>query len=1032
MTKRRRWLSLILLGVGIIGCFAVYYTAQAFWTKDITLPQAQNGVIDLTGWDYSDSPTVKLDGEWEFYWNQLLAPGEQGAEMVPMQVPGQWNKMGYPAKGAGTFRLVLRVDPSQMHYGLRISNVQMASSVYVDGIPLGSSGQPALAKEGYTPENIPYTVYFPVHGDQVEILLHAANYDFLNGGVTYSLHFGTMSGIQKLDKQITGLDAIVIVALSMVGIYHLGVYLKRRQEKSLLLFGLYCLATAVAFGGLGDKLFMQVFQWIPFETTYRLQVVAIYGSQILLAQFIRSIYAHLVPAWFIRAVFVAFGAFMVFVFLTPYHVYTYATFFFTGLQVIVYASIIAMLSASELRPQRKGEYNRRSIRLLIIAIHGPLICMIDNSLYILGWLPNNVLGSLSMLIFTILVSLMLAFNHSDAYRTIEAMSARLLEADRLKDEFLINTSHELQTPLNGILNISQLMIKGADGQLTQKQGQNLALIQETARRLSTLVGDILDLERIKRNDLRLQPAAVDARSTAALVLELLEYLVTDKEIKLINRIPSDMPPIHADESRFRQVLYNIVGNAIKFTERGSVSILAQQEHGSIKLTVHDTGIGIRREDWHRMFQSFTQLEEGRLQRSGGIGLGLSISRQLIELMDGEIYIEASEPEQGTRIAIRLPVSGESPQLSSANEAQDFLPSMAPGVEAREPLGADQRYTLLAVDDEPANLQILRGLFPGEGFELLTAANGRDALRLLEANPQIELVLLDVMMPQLSGYEVCRNIRSRFTLFDLPVVLMTARNTPHEIANGFAAGANDFIAKPYNAWEVQARVKTLLELKRSVRHALEAEMAFLQSQIKPHFLYNAMNAIAAVCYSDSVRAAQLINHLGIYLRRSVDLPSTHSHVSLRDELKLVRSYVEIEKARFGNRLAIDYKVDEALLDVGILPLTIQPLVENAIRHGIMKRKRGGTVTLHVRSAAAENAADQQQQRVEVEVTDDGVGMEEQEAAAILDHTGRSEGGVGLINIHRRLLNFHGEGLRIDSVRGEGTSVRFYIQPPGRSG
>ncbi|GBF75627.1 hypothetical protein PA598K_04046 [Paenibacillus sp. 598K] len=1019
------------MGAGIIGCFAIYYIVQAYWTKDITLPQAQNGVIDLTGWDYKESSTVKLDGEWEFYWNQLLMPGEQGAEMLPIQVPGQWNKIGYPAKGAGTFRLVLRVDPSQMHYGLRISNVQMASSIYVDGVPLGSSGQPALSKEGYTPQNIPYTVYFPIRGDTVEILLHAANFDFLNGGVTYSLHFGTMSGIQKLDKQISGLDAIVIVALSMIGIYHLGVYLKRRQERSLLLFGLYCLATAVAFGGLGDKLFMQVFQWIPFETTYRLQVVAIYGSQILLAQFIRSIYAHLVPAWFIRAVFVAFGSFVAFVFLAPYHVYTHATFFFTGLQVIVYASIIAMLSASELRPQRQGEHDRRNIWLLIIAIHGPLICMIDNSLYILGWTPNNVLGSLSMLVFTILVSLMLAFNHSDAYRTIEAMSARLLEADRLKDEFLVNTSHELQTPLNGILNISQLMIKGSDGQLTRKQGQNLALIQETARRLSTLVGDILDLERIKRNDLRLQPAAVDARSTASLVLELLEYLVADKKIQLVNRIPAKLPPLHVDESRFRQVLYNIVGNAIKFTEHGSVSILAEQENDRIKLTVQDTGIGIRREDWQRMFQSFTQSEEGRVQRSGGIGLGLSISRQLIELMDGEIFIEASGQGQGTRIAIRLPVSGETPQSGRAAPIHDIQPPRMADEETGEPFDAGQRYILLAVDDEPANLQILRGLFPGEGFELLTAANGREGLRLLEANPQVDLVLLDVMMPQLSGYEVCRNIRSRFTMFDLPVVVMTARNTPHDVAQGFAAGANDFIAKPYNAWEVQARVKTLLELKRSVRHALAAEMAFLQSQIKPHFLYNAMNAIAAVCYSDSVRAAELMNHLGIYLRRSFDLPSTHSNVSLRDELKLVRSYVEIEKARFGKRLTIDYHVDEALLDVRILPLTIQPLVENAIRHGIMKRKQGGAITLQVRRAISEQMANPQQ-RVEVAVSDDGVGMDKDQVSAILDHTReRSEGGVGLINIHRRLLNLHGEGLVIESVKGEGTRVRFGIRAPEQS-
>ncbi|WP_020617883.1 ATP-binding protein [Paenibacillus daejeonensis] len=1028
---KHRYLSMMLLGIGIIGCLSLYYIIQAYLPRDSNLPQAQNGVIDLTAWDFLDQETVKLDGEWEFYWQQLLAPGEHGSNPIRMQVPGQWNKEGYPAKGAGTFRLIVQVEPSQMHYGLRISNAQMASALYINGLQLGSSGVPALTKETYTPENIPYTVYFPVEGEQVEILLHVANHDFLNGGITYSLHFGTMSGIQQLDKRITGVDVVVLVALFMIGIYHLGVYLKRRQETSLLLFGLYCLATAVAFGGLSDKVFMQVFQWIPFEWTYRLQVVAIYGSQILLAQFIRSIYSHLVPAWFIRAVVVAFGAFMLFVFLTPYHVYTHATFFFTGLQVIVYISIITMLAASEVRPYRKGNHDRRSIRILIIAIHGPLICMIDNSLYILGWLPTNVLGSVSMLVFTILISLMLAFNHSDAYKTIEAMSDSLLEADRLKDEFLINTSHELQTPLNGILNISQLMLKGEDGQMTHKQGQNLALIQEAARRLSTLVGDILDLERIKRNDLRLQLTAVDARSTAALVLELLEYLITDKEIQLKNRIPADLPAIHADESRFRQVLYNLVGNAIKFTERGSVEIAAEQVGQHVKLTVQDTGIGIRREEWQRMFQSFTQSDAGRVQGPGGLGLGLSISRQLIELMQGQIFIEASAPEQGTRIVILLPVSADLPESQSGGLDEPLAWRQGEPGRDRKPVTGASRTTILAVDDEPSNLQILRGLFGGEGYELLTAPSGRAALRVLEERADIDLVLLDVMMPGLSGYEVCRNIRSRFTLFDLPVVLMTARNTPHDIAQGFASGANDFIAKPYNAWEVQARVTTLVELKRSVRQALSAEMAFLQSQIKPHFLYNAMNAIAAVCYTDSEQAAQLIQHLGYYLRRSFDLPGMDSHVRLREEIKLVQSYVAIEKARFGERLSITYDVDEALLDCRVLPLTIQPLVENAIRHGIMKRKQGGLVTLSIRRPSDDsNPSDR---RVLVEVADDGVGMAQETALRMLDHTREREmgGGVGLVNIHRRLLNLSGKGLRIDSVKGEGTRVQFEIQSPERN-
>lgn len=1025
----KRSLSMILLGIGVIGFLVLYYASQAHDSRHSEAPYVQDGVIDLTDWEFDQNTTVRLNGNWQFYWNQLLASGEIGQPSEYLQVPGQWNRQGFPVKGAATYRLLVKVKPSSMIYGLRISNVQMSSAVYVNGAELGHSGTTALNRDGYVPENKPYTIYFPLEGDTAEIILHAANFDFINAGVTYSIHFGSMDAIQKLDKQRMGMDLIVVIALLMIGIYHLGVYLKRKQERSLMYFGLFCMVVGVALACLGDKLFAQIFDKLPFELIAKIQIVAIYGSMILIISFIRNIFSDIISIWFYRLIVFAFGAFIIFSMIMPYRVFTHVTFIFSAVQVVVYAYIIWMLSVA--REDRYSNFSRQSIVLLILAFYALPICLIDNSLYMLGQLPNNYLGTISMMIFAILVSLMLSFRFSDAYKTIEGMSSKLVESDRLKDEFLINTSHELQTPLNGILNISQSMLEHADGNISEKERMNLSIIQESAKKLSTLVEDILDLERIKRNDLRLEPAAVDVQVTVSVVLELLNHLVAGKELRLINRIPDGLPPVRADEYRLRQVFYNLIGNAIKFTEQGHIEVAAVQLGKQMKVTVRDTGIGIDPADWPRMFDSFTQAEQGKLQGYGGVGLGLSISRQLVEMMNGRIYIESSELGHGTSVTFLLPLSEDVPANGRfVRTGEESLPIPRRIAEADSQNSAGD-FTLLLVDDEPTNLQVLLNLFAEESYNLLTASNGREALRMLQNNKDVDLVLLDVMMPQLSGYEVCRTIRDTYTLFDLPVVMMTVRNTPHDIATGFTAGANDFIVKPFNAWEVRARVKTLLELKKSVRNALDAEMAFLQSQIKPHFLFNALNAILSICYTNSSRAAELITHLSYYLRRSIDIPGTDMFISLREEVKLVQSYVEIEKARFDERLKMDYDIDDTLLDNWILPLMIQPLVENAIRHGIMRRKHGGKVRLIIRREPGHSKTASEEDVIEVQVWDNGLGIPPQRLAGLLSGApGGPANGVGLINIHRRLLGLQDEGLRLESKEGEWTCVRFRIKTSGK--
>jgi len=639
--------------------------------------------------------------------------------------------------------------------------------------------------------------------------------------------------------------------------------------------------------------------------------------------------------------------------------------------------------------------------------------------YILGALMLLVLQGL--LIFTLLI------NRSRRKRTenellqtnisLQTMTERLMDHDKIKDEFLTNTSHELQTPLNGIINISETLVEGNYGGLNQKQKEEIQVILAVSRRLSSLIRDIIDNEKIKRNEIQLDPAPLDLKSVTAVVVDVFKHLIQSQNIQILIDIPEGLSPVFADENRLFQVLFNLIGNAIKFTERGNVTLSALEDEQFVKFMIEDTGLGIAKEKQEKLFNAFTQGDDEISRQYGGSGLGLYISRQLLERMNGTIFLEWSEPEKGTCISFRLPKASGKPV--ALDEMLEMTQEVAVAIQKGESVQR-QSFKILAVDDEATNLRVLKSLLIGDGYQVLTASNGIEAIEIIKDQHDIDLVLMDVMMPRMSGYEACRKIRTDYSLYDLPLLILTVRNTPEDIAVGFEAGANDFVTKPFVAKELRARVATLLLMKKSVQEAIKNEMAFLQAQIKPHFLYNALSTIMSYCYTDGARAGDLLANLSEYLQKSFNIDNTATTVSLENELELTKAYTEIEKARYGERLTVEYNVDENLMEQRILPLTIQPLVENSIRHGLMKRKNGGRVKI---------AVQREKDNIGITVEDNGIGIEDLGAVFQRKDSIKQKGGVGLANIKRRLMKYYGAELYLISNQNEGTKVYFAIPDQG---
>ena len=363
------------------------------------------------------------------------------------------------------------------------------------------------------------------------------------------------------------------------------------------------------------------------------------------------------------------------------------------------------------------------------------------------------------------------------------------EGSRLKSEFLSTMSHELRTPMNAIIGYSHLLLDGLDGELTEQQAADIGQIARSADQLLNLINDVLDLSKIEAGRLDLSIEPIDIGSIAKQVADTLAPQASVKGIKLTIDIASSMKDIEADPVRIRQILLNLVSNAVKFTEAGAVTVVGKAMPGAIEISVRDTGIGIGAEALSYIFDEFRQADGSTTRRFGGTGLGLAIARKLARLHDGDITV-VSDIGHGSCFTLRLPngapVQTESLAIDAAKVVEKNH-ALAP-TEMRDRTG----LTVLLVEDDSGFANLVRRTLEGVGVTVIHASRGSDAIQ-LASRIRPELILLDISLEDdIDGWKVLHHIRSHESTRHIPVVVLSALDEP-----GMAAmlGATDYMVKP---------------------------------------------------------------------------------------------------------------------------------------------------------------------------------------------------------------------------------------------
>lgn len=1033
MTHRKA----LLITASFIVALIVVRVCWFFLHAPPTHSQAVQGQLDLRGTDFAESRAIALDGEWAFYPGRLIASEEAGGATPGegrtfIQVPGDWRASltseGGTSIGYGTYRLRVLVDSDRdlrQTLGIRFSGAYTSFELFVNGRPIARQGHPAESKSEYEPGlRIPDSAYFTAESDVIDIVVQVANYDSDHrGGLVQPVEFGSAEAIEREEWFSKSMQIAMCVVLLIHAVYACLLYALGNRQPGLIRFFLLVVCTILMTLVENDRLLLA---WLPldYEWIVKLAYMATVGVSaflLLLAQSLLPEYAKLpVYRWFYAVCLLAEGAIL---FMPARLTLAFSAPLF-GTSLVAAAIFLGVSWHATVRRNKDAIF-------LVVGLAAVLTNVLAN--FASAWIELFSSGGYYPIDLIVAFLAFASFWFKRYFRTAartEKLAAELQRADKLKDDFLANTSHELRNPLHGMLNIAQTVLDDWDGRRDDKNKASMELLLSVGKRMSFLINNLLDINRLQDNGIRLQLGCVRVQGVASGVVDMLRFMTEGKPIRLVQDIPDEFPPVLADENRLTQILFNLLHNAVKFTSEGTVAIRAKVENGRAIVYVSDTGIGMDEETQRRVFLPYEQTDSG--MTAGGIGLGLSISKQLAELHGGALEIGGSEPGRGSEFRFSLPLadaagasaenSGTALALSSSAEAAAASAETGSAIVTESGSAASEdRLSILVVDDDPVNLNIMGGLLSSERYDVVKAASGDEALALLDSR-EWDLVIADVMMPRMSGYELTRTIRERFSVSELPVLLVTARSRPEDVEAGFLSGASDYVTKPVDALELKSRVRALTELKRSVRERLRMEAAWLQAQIEPHFLFNTLNSVAALSEIDTAKMRKLLEVFSSYLRASFDFRNSKRLVPLEHELDLVRSYLYIEKERFEHRLQIAWEVDESVLRLQVPPLSIQPLVENALRHGILQRAQGGRI--RIRIVGFEDGAD-------ISVEDDGVGMDEDALRLALDGRSDRKIGIGLLNTNRRLKQIYGNGLRIRSRRNEGTVVAFTVYPLRRA-
>jgi signal transduction histidine kinase/DNA-binding NarL/FixJ family response regulator len=788
--------------------------------------------------------------------SEVPPPTPQVAPQQPrldgyLDIPKPWNNFqvdGRPigGDGYGTYRFQLQLAQRVDQLAFNLPEVDSAYVLYVNGQIRASNGRVGRDPSETRAEWLPQIVTLEGNSTSLEIVLQVSNFEHRRGGAGQLIRLGTEAQIVGSYRANLALRLFILGGALTMGFYHLAFFILRRDDSSSILFSIICFLIAVRIlaSASGNMFMHQVIPELNWQFFVKINYLSFYLLPAVFAMFLEKLFPKEMPSWLIRALQALVLLYSTIVLFTATQTFTHTLLSYQLITLLMSGCCLYVLTRA-VQHKRKGAVTFFLSSLVLV---GTVIndVLYNNQLIYTGYLlPFGVFAFICAQAFVLLRRFAKAFAEVESLtKTLEqrvakrteqlvASNRRLLRgntvlqeeiaerkrigealntaklaaesANQAKSSFIARMSHELRTPLTAILGYAQLL--KLDDDVSAEQHEGLDIIEQSGDHLLTLINDVLDMAAIEAGKLTVNTQDVELAGFLQRISDMVRVRTEQKGLDFIyeaydfqTQTPLASLPqvVSGDPKLIRQVLINLLGNAVKFTDQGHIVFRVGPAAASrVRFEIEDSGIGMAEDALQTIFQPFQQVSD-RERQAEGTGLGLAISHNLIELMGGSLQVSSSLGVGSTfYFELELPVVNTSQTAPPEPERRIV------GISGTAP-------RLLLVDDNDLNRAVLSTLLRPLGFQVSEAQDGAEALQLAKERP-LDAVITDLMMPVMDGFEMTQALRTDDHLKKLVIIATSASVFNEDREKSMQAGCNDFLAKPIKPKALLAMLEHYLNI-----------------------------------------------------------------------------------------------------------------------------------------------------------------------------------------------------------------------------